>query len=476
LTIIACFDIIRIIKIILFYNTRLKRGAKMLTYDLGEKNKYYSLYSHIRDDILCGNLHSGEKLPSKRSLAQNLSVSVITIQTAYDQLLAEGYIISRERSGYFVADVNVDFYGESEVTYPEQRTKKTYKLDLVSGSTPAKLFPFSVWAKLMRATLADEGEHLLERVPCDGDSSLKVAIADYLYRCRGVKVNPRYVVIGAGAEYLYGVIVQLLGRDKFYAVENPGYNKISSTYKLYGANCCYINVSEQGADVEEIENSDADVLHISPSHQFPTGGVMTAGARARLIKWAQERDAYIIEDDYDSEFRLYGKPLQSMLGLNKERVIYINTFSKSLAPSMRMGYMVLPPIIYEKFLSIFGRSANVVPLFEQKALALMISGGHFERHINRLKNYYRGVRDILLQKISELPFPTEIIETGSGLHLTVRFPFAESDEQIISEAAKRGVNIKCLSQYLLAPAENCGKIAVINYSGLTKENLLKFRY
>jgi GntR family transcriptional regulator/MocR family aminotransferase len=431
---------------------------------------------HIRDDILCGNLHSGDKLPSKRSLAQNLSVSVITVQTAYDQLLAEGYIISRERSGYFVADVNVYFYGESELTHDEKIIKKTYRLDLVSGSTPATLFPFSVWAKLMRATLAGEGEHLLERVPCDGDYSLKLAIADYLYRCRGVKVDPRFVVIGAGAEYLYGLIVQLLGRDKLYAVENPGYVKISSTYKLYGADCAFVNVNEQGINLSEVEKINADVLHISPSHQFPTGAVITAAARAKLINWAAETDAYIIEDDYDSEFRLYGKPLQSMLSLSRDRVIYINTFSKSLAPSMRMGYMVLPPALYERFIKIFERSANVVPLFEQKTLALMISEGHFERHINRLKNYYRGIREILLEKLASLPFPAEIIETGSGLHLTVKFPTADSDEKIIEEAAKKGVNLKCLSNYLLAPAPNCEKIAVINYSGLTKEKLKEFKF
>jgi GntR family transcriptional regulator/MocR family aminotransferase len=443
----------------------------MLTYNLQEKNKYYSLYSHIREDILRGNIKAGEKLPSKRTLAENLNVSVVTVCTAYEQLLAEGYITSRERSGYYVADVNVDFYGDSASEKTFVVEKKKYKLDFVSGSTPAALFPFSVWTRLMRATLADEGEHLLERVPCDGDVQLKNAIADYLFRCRGVKVDARYIVVGAGAEYLYGLIVQLLGRDKLYAVENPGYGKISSSYLLNGARCAYINVDENGIDCDGAERSGADVLHISPSHQYPTGAVMPAANRARLINWAKEGDRYIIEDDYDSEFRLYGKPLQCMLGLSRERVIYINTFSKSLAPSMRMGYMVLPPALYERFVQLFERSANVVPLFEQKTLAKMISEGHFERHINRLKNYYRGVRELLLKKITALPFPTEIIETGSGLHLTVKFPSAKSDGQIKEEAAKRGINIKCLSDYILSPTDGCDGIAVINYSGVTKEQL-----
>jgi GntR family transcriptional regulator/MocR family aminotransferase len=445
----------------------------MLTYNLQDKNKYYSLYKNIRDDILQGNLKYGDKLPAKRPLAQNLNVSVITVQTAYEQLLAEGYIISKERSGYFVADVNIDFFGQANTPPQEEKKPPKFLLNLVSGSTPAPLFPFSVWAKLMRTTLSDEGEHLLERVPCDGDATLKNAIADYLYRCRGVRIEPRYIVVGAGAEYLYGVIVQLLGRDKLYAVENPGYGKISSTYNINGAKCVYLPVGENGIEPNDVEESQADVLHISPSHQYPTGAVIPAANRAKLINWANEGERYIIEDDYDSEFRLYGKPLQSMLSLNRDKVIYINTFSKSLAPSMRMGYMVLPPELYQKFLCLFEKSANVVPLFEQKTLAHMISDGHFERHINRLKNYYRGVREIILNKIAALPVSTQVIETGSGLHLTVKFTDAPSDEYIKEEAAKRGINIKCLSDYLLAPLEGREKIAVINYSGVTKEQLEK---
>ncbi|MGN0813885.1 MAG: PLP-dependent aminotransferase family protein [Candidatus Coproplasma sp.] len=447
----------------------------MLTYEIKDKNKYYSLYAAIREDILSGKLKAGEKLPSKRALALNLSVSVITVQTAYEQLLAEGFVISRERSGYFVADAEVGFRGEVKKQLPVQTPKKPeYALDLVSGATPAKLFPFSVWARLMRATLSDEGEHLLERVPCDGDAELKNQISAYLYRMRGVSVDPRYIVVGAGAEYLYGVIVQLLGRDRLYAVENPGYGKISSAYALNGARCAYIPVGKDGVDCAAVERSGANVLHLSPSHQYPTGAVTPAASRARLIKWAQESGAYIIEDDYDSEFRLYGKPLQSMLGLNRDRVIYVNTFSKSLAPSMRIGYTVLPPRLYERFISLYGSSANVVPLFEQKTLAAMLKGGHFERHLNRLKNHYRAVREKLLKAISALPVPTEVMDTGSGLHLTVRFPDAPSDEWIKSNAAKMGINIKCLTEFLLAPLSGCEKIAVINYSGVTEEKLSAF--
>lgn len=443
----------------------------MPLYEIDRKNKYWSLYSQIRDDVLEGRLKKGEKLPPKRALAEQLSVSVVTVQTAYEQLMAEGYICSKERSGYYVAEVNADFYGKREVEPPEPTAEKRFAVDFVKGSTPHELFPFSVWAKLMRRVLSDCGEHLLERVPCDGDAELKRAVASYLYRARGIVVNPRYVVIGAGAEYLYGVIVQLLGRDKVFAVENPGYGKIAAGYRLNGARCVYISVKESGICCDEVENSLADVLHISPSHQFPTGAVTPATGRARIINWATSGGRYVIEDDYDSEFRLSGKPLQSAYSLCPDRVIYMNTFSKSLAPSMRMGYMILPPALYERYLGVFGHSACVVPLFEQKTLAAMLDGGYFERHINRLKNYYKTVRQAVLDKAKELGARCEIRDTGSGLHLLARFPDAPDDNYIKSKAAERGVNLRCLSDYLLSPLDGVEKLAVVNYSGVTPEQI-----
>lgn len=442
----------------------------MKNFNLNEKNKYYSLYEHIRGEILSGKIKKGEKLPSKRALASELGVSVITVQLAYEQLLAEGYIISRERSGYYAEEVDSPGTGKKkEYSETLEINRKKYKIDLVKGGTPPEMFPFWVWARLMRTVLSDCGEHLLERVPSGGDFELRRAISDYLYRSRGIDANPRYIIIGAGAEHLYGVIVQLLGRDKIFAVENPGYSRISSAYSLNGAKFIPVNVDERGINYEQLEISLADAVHISPSHQFPTGAVTPISARSKIIKWAESGDRYIIEDDYDSEFRLSGKPLQAMYSLNPDRVIYMNTFSKSLAPSMRMGYMILPPALYERYESLFSSVANIVPLFEQKTLAKMLDGGYFERHISRLKKYYREIRRLLLSNLESLSKECEIMDTGSGLHMVVRFPGASSDKEIKSEAEKRGINIKCLSDYLLAPAENLEKCAVINYSCLTRD-------
>lgn len=434
---------------------------------LTDKNKYYSLYSQIRAEIACGKIKKGEKLPSKRALAQELSISVTTVQLAYEQLLAEGYVISKERSGYFVEEVELPYYAKSRPrSAQDPKSVVKYKYDLSKGSIPAALFPFNIWSKLLRSVLADCGEHLLERVPCDGDCELKESISDYLYRSRGIDADPRHIVIGAGAEHLYGVIVQLLGRDKLFAVENPGYAKISSTYALNGASVLPVSVTDRGMDIAALEKSCADVCHVSPSHQFPTGAVMPVSARSRLINWANERGGFVIEDDYDSEFRLSGKPLQSTYSLCPDRVIYMNTFSKSLAPSMRMGYMVLPPALYERFLELFSTSANFVPLFEQKALAKMLSGGYFERHISRLKNHYRAKRNELTQKLLNLGVPCEVYDTGSGLHLVARFPLAKDDAEIKKKAEEMGIKLKCLSDYLLAPLDGVEKCVVINYAQL----------
>lgn len=467
--IVESYGIILLNTLRLPFNTRLK----MFNFDSNVKNKYYNLYLSLRDEILRGKLKAGEKLPSKRALAADAGVSVVTVQLAYEQLLIEGYIRSVERSGYFVEELNGAAFnrgrGSAKKSYAEAvKPVPKFKVDLVNGATPAALFPFSTWAKLIRNVLSDCGEHLLERVPADGDAALKDEIAAYLYRARGIDVNSKNIVVGAGAEHLYGVIVNLLGRDKLFAVENPGYGKISYTYLRNGACVLPVRVTGSGISVDEIKLSCADVAHVSPSHQFPTGAVMPASARSELIGWAADGDKYIIEDDYDSEFRLTGKPLQSAFSMCPERVIYLNTFSKSLAPSMRMGYMILPEPLYEKYLRMFSDSANLVSLFEQKALAAFLKGGYFERHIARLRNHCRGIREEISEIFSSFGERCEVTDNGSGLHITVKFYNAGSDGEIKSRAAEKGVNIKCLSDYLTEPLDGFGKCAVINYSGLTR--------
>lgn len=445
----------------------------MATYDLSGSNKYYTLYKSLRGDILRGKIKKGEKLPSKRALAAELGVSVTTVQLAYEHLLAEGYIRSEERRGYFAEDAGGSApraEGREDVFSAPPALKK-YAIDFTKSSPPVEMFPFSVWSRLMRGVLSESGEHLLERPSPDGDPALKRAVADYLYRSRGIDVSPRRIVIGAGAEHMYGIIVRLLGREAVIAVENPSYAPIAREYALYGAKCTPVRVLKDGADISEIARSGAAAAHLSPAHQFPTGAVTPATNRARLVDWAAGSGGYIIEDDYDGEFRLSGKPLLSVYGLCPERTIYINTFSKSLAPSMRMCYAVLPPELYEKYMRLYGGAAGLVPLFEQRALAAMLDGGYFERHIRRLRGYYRTAREKILNAVELSGERCDIYDTGGGPHMVVKFPAAGSDGEIKKRAAEKGVKLKCLSDYLIAPADGYEGCAVINYSGVTERQL-----
>ena len=313
----------------------------MLTYELKKSPGvplYEALYRCIRQDILSGALSPGEKLPSKRALAQTLEVSKITVEAAYNQLLAEGYIRSQEKKGYFVEAVERQAQLQIREPRADQLPKQEYLLDLTANGT--EQFPFSVWSRLQREVMLDYGEQLLLPLPNQGIPELRQAIADHLAAFRGMHVDPDNILIGAGTDFLYNLLIQLLGRDKIYAVEEPGYGKIRKIYAAGGVACVSAPMDEQGVIPESLEK--ADVLHCSPTHHFPSGLVTPVSRRMELLNWAKQ-GKWIIEDDYDSEFRFDAHPkpaLQSLDGAG--RVIYMNTFSKSLAPSIRISYMILP--------------------------------------------------------------------------------------------------------------------------------------
>lgn len=444
----------------------------MPLYSIDPNNKYYSLYAAIRGDILRGKYAAGQKLPSKRAMAEEAGVSVVTVELAYGQLAAEGYIVSKERSGYFVESISAPpAAGGRRANTDQKQPDREWTADFVNGSVPADLFPFSVWAKLMRGVLLNCGERLLERVPCEGDLELRTEISAYLYRSRGIEADPARIIVGAGAEYLYGIIVQLLGRDRPFAAENPGYKTIAAAYALNGAKTVPVPVSLNGVAADG-SLCGVCAVHISPSHQFPTGVITPVAARLKLAAWARECNGYIIEDDYDSEFRLSGRPLESMCGLCGDRVIYINTFSKSLAPSLRMGYMVLPPELYALYTRMFMSSANAVPLFEQKTLAAMLKGGYFERHIMRLKTHYRNVRRALREILAKLAPNARFFDTDGGSHFLMVFG---SDGEAAEFAARYGINVKLLTDYLSAPLAGTEGCAVINYSGISQREIQNLR-
>ena len=444
----------------------------MLTYELKKSPGvplYEALYRCIRGDILSGKLAAGEKLPSKRALAQNLEVSKITVEGAYNQLLAEGYIRSAEKVGYFVEAIP----GIRPAAHPapEVHAEPEASVDL-TGSYPEK-FPFSVWSRLQREVMLDYGEKLLLPLPNQGTAALRTAIADHLADFRGMQVDPGNILIGAGTDFLYNLLIQLLGRDKTYAVEDPGYGKIRQIYAAGGVACIGVPLDDSGVRTDCL--GQARVLHISPSHHFPTGRVTPVARRQELLRWALEQDGYIIEDDYDSEFRFDAHPMPAMYSMDRGgRVIYMNTFSKTLAPSIRISYMVLPPALMAKFREKLGFYSCTVPSFEQYTLARFLSGGWFEKHINRMRKFYRTRRNRIIEILQKSPFAERItiLEQDAGLHFLLRVDTLLSGRELTELCAGAGIRIRCLGDYYEGAvpgwAEKC---LVVNYSGLDEQTL-----
>ena len=442
----------------------------MLTYDLDRTTGplYERLYRAIREDILQGQLAPGEKLPSKRSLADHLKISKVTVETAYAQLAAEGYIRSQEKVGYFVEAVAGPRVLPTESPRPLPRdTAPCWDADFTANQLREEAFPFSVWSKLMREVILDYGAELLGPMPICGADTLRQAIADYLYGFRSMAVSPDQILVGAGTDFLYNLLVQLLGRDKRYAVEDPGYSKIQQVYSAAGVSCQPVPLDADGVLPEALGH--ADVLHLSPSHHFPTGIVTPIGRRQALLEWAEAQPGrYLIEDDYDSEFRLAGRPIPTLQSIDRAgKVIYLNSFTKSIAPSIRISYLVLPPELMDRFRQQLGFYACTVPSFEQYTLARFLSRGYFEKHLARMKKYYREQRDRVIHALEQASFASrvEILERDAGLHFLLKVKTTRSDRELKELCETAGIKIRCLSDYALTTPQEDSHCLVVNYSG-----------
>lgn len=453
----------------------------MLTYDLiGATNSLYKcLYEYIKADICRGILEINRKMPSKRALANNLGVSTITVENAYDQLISEGYMYAIPKKGYYVADiadirkVKVPIPISLDIKAPEQ--EEDFAFDFSSNRTEISNFPFSVWAKLMRETLSLQEKKLLEPSPCGGVKELRLAIADHLSSFRGMRVDPNQIIIGAGTEYLYGLLIKLLGKDKIYCIENPGYSKLKQIYESYDVECKLAGMDHQGIVVEMLRNTQAQIAHISPTHHFPTGITMPVSRRYELLSWANEKDGrYIIEDDYDSEFRINGRPIPPLQSLDAcGKVIYMNTFSKSLTSTIRISYMVLPEQLANAFYEKLSFYSCTVSTFEQYTLAAFIRQGYFEKHINRMRLHYGRKRakvlEILRQSFSENE--CRIIENDSGLHFILVLNTELSDKQVKENLLKSKIRIKAVTDYYMDCETKDQHQFILNYSNLVIEGL-----
>lgn len=359
-----------------------------MKYVIDKKSKkpaYLQLYEQVREDIV-GRIYTfGKKLPSKRLISDELGISTVTVEHAYGLLCEEGYVEAKERSGYFVSFRTDDFFAapKSKASAPLNRGSQAEENH--SGD-----ISFSVLAKTMRKVLADYGEAIMERADNMGCAKLRTAISHYLERNRGIKSTPGQIVIGSGAEYLYGLIVELLGRERIYGLESPSYEKIRQVYMASGVECEMLSLGRDGIDSEELLKTSAEILHITPYRSFPSGVTATASKRHEYLRWAEKKDRYIVEDDFESEFSLSHKAEETLFSLSSnENVIYINTFSKTISSSLRVGYMVLPEKLISLYEERLGFYSCSVPTFEQYVLAELISNGDFERHINRVRRKRR---------------------------------------------------------------------------------------
>lgn len=471
----------------------------MLTYSfeqLENDSLYTYLYKCIRKDILSGALKAGERLPSKRTFAKHLNISTITIENAYTLLQTEGYIYSMPKKGYFVTDIRSDAFNgcmpDDTRQYAGQyadisheiedavrpSTTAAFFADFSSNQTMRENFPFSIWTRLVREVMAEEGEHLLKNAPAGGIYALREAIANHLRDFRDMHVSPSQIIVGAGTEYLYSLLIQLLGFDSIYAVENPGYPKLDNVYKSHGVDCRYIELDKSGMRVDILEKTPVNVIHISPSHHFPTGITMPISRRYELLGWAsKEENRYIIEDDYDSEFRLSGKPIPTLQSIDmSERVIYMNTFTKSLASTIRISYMVLPATLLKSFYERLGFYSCTVSNFDQYTLSAFIRKGFYEKHINRMRNEYKKKRNLLLAAIEKSPLSSlaTISEEDAGLHFLMHVRSSLADDVIIENAKKQGIGITSLANYYhetkqtgsILPKNRSVHTFVINYSNI----------
>ena len=387
--------------------------------------KYEKIYALLKTEILSGAYPYGARLPSKRTIAEENGVSLSTAETALDILRSEGYIDSAERSGFFCAYRESDFLfsaagsvsgdsftedyytvGSGSVAAAEAQDAESEKYAFgaplppssdAAAEAPAareETFPFTVYARAMRRVLAEYGEKLLEKPPKNGVPQLKSALKNYLLRSRALNVNENQIVIGAGAEYLYGVIAELLGTGRIYGTESPAYGQIARVYAAKGAQVRLLRIGADGILSGELAATDADVLHVTPYRSYPTLATATATKKAEYLRFAREKNGYVVEDDYLSEFSPYAKPAETLFGADEAgRVIYVNTFSKTLSPALRAGYMLLPPALAVRYEEELGFYSCHVPATEQYVLAALLSDGSFERHINRLRRRMRNAID-----------------------------------------------------------------------------------
>ena len=436
----------------------------------GRAPMYEQLYTALAGAIREGSLRHGDRLPSKRALCASLGVSRSTVEAAYELLLAEGYVESRPRSGYYAADYVAlpSAPHTATQTAPAHAPAQAATPLLSTSAVDVSHFPYASWAKLYKEVVYNSPE-LLQRGDPRGEEALRTALARLLSEYRGVRCTPEQVVVGSGMETLMGQLLTLFGPEAVYAVEDPGYPAMERVLAARRQAIRYVPMDAAGMDAEALAASGATVAYLTPSHQFPMGITMPASRRSRLLHWAVAEGGWIIEDDYDSEFRYGGRPISSMQGMDRHgRVIYAGTFSRSLAPAIRLAYMVLPDALLPRWQALYGRQQPTVSRYEQTVMARFLDGGFYARYLRRVGNLYAARRSALLEGLDQIEGLT-VTGTDGGIHFLLSLPRL-SERELLDRAAAAGLPLRGLSAFCHA-VPPLPSTLVVGYGGLPTEQV-----
>lgn len=436
---------------------------------------YRQIYDHIKNEIQKGKMKAGEKLPSSRILAKNLCISRSTVDMAYDQLLAEGYIESVPCKGYYVCQMEGIYFDRKKKKFPEvnsgQKPSDTvYRWDFALNGIAPGGFPHNIWRKLSREVLSQEGDSLFQLGDPCGEPGIRQAVAEYLHSARGVDCDPGQIIIGAGNDYLLMLLWVILGKNRKIAMENPTYLSAYYDFLHMGSHILPVGQDEQGIRIEELEKTEADTVYVMPSHQFPMGMVMPLKQRMELLKWAGAREGrYIIEDDYDSEFRYKGQPIPALSGFDQKGcVIYLGTFSKSLAPSVRVSYMVLPRELMNTYLSLEHLFSVTVSRTDQKILELFLREGYYERHLNRMRAVYKNKHDLMVKCLKDMSHICTFSGENAGVHLLVEFCNGLTEQEAVFRAKESGIKVYGVSEYRIQKTSKEENMVLLGYATLRR--------
>ncbi len=454
-------------------------GVGMLIIPLntgGSVPLYEQIYEFIKQEIRTGKLAVAHKLPSTRSLSLNLQISRSTVELAYSQLISEGYIEARPKSGYYVLSIGdlVEVPKEMQKVNKAVIKKKDIALfDFSPFSVDISEFPFATWRRLSNQCMNDMNQDLFLLGESQGDSSLREAIARYLHSSRGVILEAEQIVIGAGTDYLIQLLAQILSNHHLIAMENPSYKRAYQIYQGLGYEVMPISVKQDGIDVAELSQSEANLCYVTPSHQYPLGVVMPIKKRMDLLHWAyQTQDRYIIEDDHDSEFRYKGKPIPSLQGIDQNnRVIYLGTFSRAIAPAIRMGYMVLPMELAKHYQSKLSYYASTVSRIDQAIMCRFINGGYFERHLNKMRTKYKSKHDSLIKALKIFGSSITVSGEHAGLHLVVEFKINLTEEELIQKAKESGILLYGLNRHYIKQKSSKYPTILLGFASVPEDKI-----